>query len=337
MKAVVKSLAFLFITLQLPFGSQSIISRRFPILENVFNNHSSASSSLLNSFSNFSPWSSPNPKNNSRLSLALKSRHRRVMKHSCSLDLALEENKAQLIFTGRVEGVMNPEKMKPTDITSTALPTEASDLLYDIDEYGLTTPTGHNTHGNRTETGSVRMPVGKLKISSTSKSTNVLERQATNNEETSTSEETETKDGNNLFIGRRRRKREMKRGTLFSSDRFAARVRVKRVIKGDRGLENAVIVIDGFGKNRIGSKRFCMRRVRVKDTKIFMISVDNESGLMLAATPLPVTLSNLKKVNKLKKGKLYLTTIACDFSNAMKVRKKGQATFVRCICTKGQL
>lgn len=106
------------------------------------------------------------------------------------------------------------------------------------------------------------------------------------------------------------------------SGRYAVIVRVKRVIRGDRALENTAIIIDGFGyqkeRRKAGSffnsvgcggshrKRFALgggeesayySAVR-GDTKIFILDVDSYKRITLAAQPLPVTLRNLRRIDE---------------------------------------
>ncbi len=82
--------------------------------------------------------------------------------------------------------------------------------------------------------------------------------------------------------------------------RLAVHVRVKHVIKGDRGLEKSVIVIDGLSE---GSSQFCMSRLRVRDSRIFMLKSDKDGNFVLASKPLMLTLENLRNVNR--PGKRY--------------------------------
>lgn len=84
-----------------------------------------------------------------------------------------------------------------------------------------------------------------------------------------------------------------------SEMRYAVLVRVKRVIKGDRALENTAIIIDGFGYHH---QRFCAPpRVSVRDTRIFILDVDKDKRITLAAHPLPVTLKNLRRIDESSK------------------------------------
>ncbi|CAL8148203.1 unnamed protein product [Orchesella dallaii] len=87
--------------------------------------------------------------------------------------------------------------------------------------------------------------------------------------------------------------------------RYAVLVRVKRVIRGDRTLENTGIIIDGFGAHHDHHEdgrnlRFCGRgpRVSVRDTRIFILDVDPDKRITLAAHPLPVTLKNLRRIDE---------------------------------------
>src|SRR5439155_1533328 len=80
--------------------------------------------------------------------------------------------------------------------------------------------------------------------------------------------------------------------------KVAVHVRVKRVIKGDRSLENTIIVINGLLP--ISKHKFCIGRLRVRDTRIFFLAIDEESNFIFSARPLQLTLQNLKNLQTMK-------------------------------------
>lgn len=84
--------------------------------------------------------------------------------------------------------------------------------------------------------------------------------------------------------------------SIPSSPKYAMIVKVKRVIRGDRALENTAIIIDGFGYHQPAS--CAPSRVSIKDTKIFILDVDPDKRLTLAMQPLPVTLKNLQRIDE---------------------------------------
>jgi len=70
-------------------------------------------------------------------------------------------------------------------------------------------------------------------------------------------------------------------------------VRVKRVIRGERGLEGSVVVIGGWpcGPNTT--------KLRLRDSRIFLLEKEAGGGLFLSAIPLHITIQNLKKVTEI--------------------------------------
>ena len=47
---------------------------------------------------------------------------------------------------------------------------------------------------------------------------------------------------------------------------FAGKVKVRRVFRGDNGLEGRMVMVEGFG-----SKDFCLSSPRLGDTKLFFV------------------------------------------------------------------
>ena len=86
-------------------------------------------------------------------------------------------------------------------------------------------------------------------------------------------------------------------------------VRVKKVIKGDRHLENGSLLVQGFKDPRL-----CPSRARLRDTRIFFVNHLNETAgdgrftVRLNSSLLPVSLSNLQKIRAAVKGIVFLKT-----------------------------
>ncbi|CAL4084414.1 unnamed protein product, partial [Meganyctiphanes norvegica] len=74
-------------------------------------------------------------------------------------------------------------------------------------------------------------------------------------------------------------------------DDIVARVRVKRVVKGDPALENQVLLVQGFGATAACGRS----RTRLGDTKIFLTTREEVTGLVILSSPLVrLTLKNLR-------------------------------------------
>lgn len=84
---------------------------------------------------------------------------------------------------------------------------------------------------------------------------------------------------------------------VASDSLVAIRIRVKRVVQGDRGLENTLILawvsLSNEDLNRCGT------RLRLRDTRIFILGVELDGRLILGVAPIPVTLAHLQLVNRL--------------------------------------
>ncbi|CAG7818958.1 unnamed protein product [Allacma fusca] len=101
-------------------------------------------------------------------------------------------------------------------------------------------------------------------------------------------------------------KDEEKKGKILLSEtmgkayniRMGAQVRVKRVIWGDGALENTLILIDGIVRPDL-NHHLCRAKVRVKDSRIFLLQIKPDGCLLLAFPPLSVTLDNLREFNQI--------------------------------------
>ena len=92
---------------------------------------------------------------------------------------------------------------------------------------------------------------------------------------------------------------------------FAGKVKVRRVFKGDKGLEGRMVMVEG-----LGSKTICMSSPRLGDTKLFFLQTaklrhniyPRVYKLKLKDNILKLNLKNLKVLWKLedgnKKGKI---------------------------------
>ena len=92
---------------------------------------------------------------------------------------------------------------------------------------------------------------------------------------------------------------------------FAGKVKVRRVFKGDKGLEGRMVMVEG-----LGSKTICMSSPRLGDTKLFFLQTTKLRHniyprvykLKLKDNILKLNLKNLKVLWKLedgnKKGKI---------------------------------
>ena len=83
---------------------------------------------------------------------------------------------------------------------------------------------------------------------------------------------------------------------------FSGKVRVKRVFRGDRGLEGRMVMVEGFGSNHI-----CLATPRLGDTKLFFLkSVKSRHShrrvkiFKLNSSVLKINLQNLKALWKLE-------------------------------------
>ena len=83
---------------------------------------------------------------------------------------------------------------------------------------------------------------------------------------------------------------------------FAGKVKVKRVFRGDRGLEGRMVMVEGFG-----SKHICLSTPRLGDTKLFFLksgrfkhSHVRVKTFKLYSSILKVNLQNLKALWKLE-------------------------------------
>ena len=85
---------------------------------------------------------------------------------------------------------------------------------------------------------------------------------------------------------------------------FSGKVRVKRVFRGDRGLEGRMVMVEGFGSNHI-----CLATPRLGDTKLFFLkSVKSRHShrrakvFKLHSSVLKINLQNLKVLWKLEEN-----------------------------------
>ena len=83
---------------------------------------------------------------------------------------------------------------------------------------------------------------------------------------------------------------------------FAGKVKVKRVFRGDKGLEGRMVMVEGFG-----SKHVCLSTPRLGDTKLFFLksgrlrhSHVRVKTFKLYSSILKVNLQNLKALWKLE-------------------------------------
>ena len=83
---------------------------------------------------------------------------------------------------------------------------------------------------------------------------------------------------------------------------FSGKVRVKRVFRGDRGLEGRMVMVEGFGSSHI-----CLTTPRLGDTKLFFLrSVKTRHNnkrtklFKLHSSVLKINLPNLKVLWKLE-------------------------------------
>jgi hypothetical protein len=77
----------------------------------------------------------------------------------------------------------------------------------------------------------------------------------------------------------------------------AVKIRVKRVVKGDQGLENTLVIAwVGLSSDELNK---CGTPLRLWDTRIFILGVESDGRMMIRIPPLPVTLSHLRLVNRL--------------------------------------
>jgi hypothetical protein len=256
--------------------------------------------------------------NTSRLK-SLSETNRRVSKRSCfarsgAESVSSEKDRAAVVLTGRVEGVLYSSGSESDTDGSTIHHRTRRNHYHDRNknangsdfssqnnppEHTIITKTTTNRFG-----GSGRLPFALTNLPKIKKADESLV------------------NGKVIVSG----KDPIKTPRRESS--AAARIRVKRVIKGDRSLENTLIVVvvhieddvgisgvdDDSGSRRSSSgeslsssseeaygyvtdRRLCMGRLRIKDTRIFMLGIDSYGRLILLSNPLPLTLKNLREIN----------------------------------------
>jgi hypothetical protein len=71
---------------------------------------------------------------------------------------------------------------------------------------------------------------------------------------------------------------------------FAGKVKVKRVFRGDKGLEGRMVMVEGFG-----SKHVCLSTPRLGDTKLFFLKSGRHSH---------VRVKTFKLYSSIRKGNL---------------------------------
>ncbi|XP_035709385.1 agrin isoform X4 [Folsomia candida] len=78
---------------------------------------------------------------------------------------------------------------------------------------------------------------------------------------------------------------------------LAVRIRVKRVVRGDRSLESTLVLawVSLPTENLVK----CGTKLRLRDTRIFILGVDMDGRMVIRVPPLPVTLAHLQLVNRL--------------------------------------
>jgi len=285
------------------------------LLHQVFERHgvSSSSSAPTNNSAATSPSSSrfldlysqrfPNVPNSSRVK-SLIPEQRRVTRRSCfsrnAETISLEKDRAAVVLTGRVESVLFSGLGSETDSDGSAV---------------------HRTRRNHYDDK--------------------------NNKKDESFPSRDSSTGATILEEEEEQKSLLRRGSrrvppTFSKDKLieklsgskpavtqpnhresfaAARIRVKRVIKGDRSLENTLVVVvvqiddngsssDGGGSGSsaeyvnsgedygfVTDRRLCMGRLRIRDTRIFMLQIDSFGRLVLLSNPLPLTLKNLREIN----------------------------------------
>ncbi|GIY22620.1 ntA domain-containing protein [Caerostris extrusa] len=88
---------------------------------------------------------------------------------------------------------------------------------------------------------------------------------------------------------------------------YNAVVLVKRVLKGDKKLQNNAVVVAG-----LGSRLICHSVVKERDTRIFLV-IETENGfLKLNSSVLRISIPNLDIMDAVIKGKKILCLKACD-------------------------
>ena len=89
---------------------------------------------------------------------------------------------------------------------------------------------------------------------------------------------------------------------MKESGAFAGNVRLRRLFRGDKGLEGRMVMVEGFG-----SKHVCLSTPRLGDTKLFFLksgrfkhSHVRVKTFKLYSSILKVNLQNLKALWKLE-------------------------------------
>lgn len=83
---------------------------------------------------------------------------------------------------------------------------------------------------------------------------------------------------------------------------------MKRVVRGDRSLESTLVLawVSLPTENLVK----CGTKLRLRDTRIFILGVDMDGRMVIRVPPLPVTLAHLQLVNRLsnRPGKFITLT-----------------------------
>ncbi|KAK7084528.1 hypothetical protein SK128_012205 [Halocaridina rubra] len=80
---------------------------------------------------------------------------------------------------------------------------------------------------------------------------------------------------------------------IVGDEGVAGGVRVKRVFKGRRDMAGRILQVNGLGGSSV-----CNSFARVKDTKIFLTTVNDEGKIFLNSSLVRLTLKNLRKTLK---------------------------------------
>lgn len=216
-------------------------------------------------------------------------------------------DRALMVLTARVESLLH--------VQADGILTTSADT--DIDGYEWIAQIQPPSPSPRSPFSQSKQPdsMNSNKVNLSEKGGTTLEKQVQNQTSTRRNDENLSKesvfldkddhddddDQNNLEIRSRRSAGRFEK--TVSNTRLGAQVKVKRVIRGDRSFENTLIVIDGLN----GLKGpLCQSRLRVRDTRIFVLDVNPDGTLTLAFPPLPVTLDNLRELGKLQRQQQLL-------------------------------